>query len=111
MCRASKRSLIVWCAVSGQAPCSGAKRQGKEIDEVSSAILGDEVAKNVLLWGARLFARPYQQMVNLYIYLRIRAFLALLNQHYRMSLQLLNLGRPKMTTLGHLHQKMGSNLS
>nr|WP_320012424.1 hypothetical protein [uncultured Desulfobulbus sp.] len=46
VCRASKRSLIVWCAVSGQAPCSGAKRQGKEIDEVSSAILGDEVAKN-----------------------------------------------------------------
>jgi hypothetical protein len=33
--------------VSGQAPCSGAKRRGKGLDEVSSAILGDAVAENV----------------------------------------------------------------
>jgi hypothetical protein len=45
--RTSKRSLIGWCAVSGQAPCSGAKRQGKGLDEVSSAIHGDAVAMNV----------------------------------------------------------------
>jgi hypothetical protein len=32
--------------VSGQAPCSGAKRRGKGLDEVSSAILGDAVAEN-----------------------------------------------------------------
>jgi hypothetical protein len=32
--------------VSGQAPCSGAKRRGKGLDEVSSAILGDCVAEN-----------------------------------------------------------------
>jgi len=45
--RTSKRSLIGWCAVSGQAPCSGAKRRGKGLDEVSSAIHGDAVAMNV----------------------------------------------------------------
>ena len=53
VCRASKRSLIVWCAVSGQAPCSGAKRQGKEIDEVSSAIPGGAAARNVELRGGK----------------------------------------------------------
>ena len=45
-CRASKRSLIVWCAVSGQVPCSGAKRRGKVLDEVSTAVHGDAVAVN-----------------------------------------------------------------
>ncbi|MBU4261223.1 MAG: hypothetical protein KKC76_04995, partial [Proteobacteria bacterium] len=39
VCRASKRSLIVWYAVSGQVPCSGAKRRDKVLDEVSTAIL------------------------------------------------------------------------
>jgi len=43
---ASKRSLIVVVTVSGQAPCSGAKRQGKGLDEVSTAIHGDAVAMN-----------------------------------------------------------------
>jgi hypothetical protein len=46
VCCASKRSLVVQCAVSGQAPCSGAKLRGKGLDEVSSAILGDAVAEN-----------------------------------------------------------------
>lgn len=46
VCRAGKRSLHVRCAVSGQAPCSGAKRQGKGLDEVSSAIHDDAVAMN-----------------------------------------------------------------
>jgi hypothetical protein len=46
VCRASKRSLIGWCAVSGQVPCSGAKRRDKVLDEVSTAILGDAVAEN-----------------------------------------------------------------
>jgi hypothetical protein len=36
--RSSKRSLIDRCAVSGRVPCSGAKRQGKVLDEVSTAI-------------------------------------------------------------------------
>jgi hypothetical protein len=52
--RTSKRSLIGWCAVSGQAPCSGAKRQGKGLDEVSSAIHGDAVAMNVELSCLRI---------------------------------------------------------
>jgi hypothetical protein len=51
VCCASKLCLIVWCAVSGQAPCSGAKRKGKGIDEVSSAILGDAVAENMKITG------------------------------------------------------------
>jgi hypothetical protein len=46
VCRAGKRSLIVWCAVSGQVPCSGAKRWDKVLDEVSTAVLGDAVAEN-----------------------------------------------------------------
>jgi hypothetical protein len=44
--RSGKRSLNDRCAVSGQVPCSGARRQGKVLDEVSTAILGDAVAKN-----------------------------------------------------------------
>jgi hypothetical protein len=48
---ASKRSLIVVFTVSGQAPCSGAKRRSKELDEVSTAILGDAVAENKLIPG------------------------------------------------------------
>ncbi len=35
------------------------------LDVVSTAIHGDEVAMNVLLWGSQLFASPYQQMVSL----------------------------------------------
>ena len=55
VCRASKRSLIVWCAVSGQVPCSGAKRRDKVLDEVSTAILGGAAAENVWLTGPALF--------------------------------------------------------
>jgi hypothetical protein len=47
--------------VSGQAPCSGAKRRGKELDEVSSAILGDAVAENVAFQRARAFCAPLQK--------------------------------------------------
>ena len=43
---ASKRSLIVRFTVSGQAPCSGAERRNKELDEVSTAILGGVAAEN-----------------------------------------------------------------
>jgi len=43
-------------AQSGQVPCSGARRQGKALDEVSAAILGDAVAENdkahLPLWSA-----------------------------------------------------------
>ena len=49
--RASKRSLIVRFTVSGQAPCSGAERRNKELDEVSTAILGGVAAENVELSG------------------------------------------------------------
>jgi hypothetical protein len=49
VCRANKRSLIGWCAVSGQVPCSGAKRRDKVLDEVSTAVHGDAVAVNVLV--------------------------------------------------------------
>jgi len=48
---ASKRSLVVMVTVSGQAPCSGARRQGKELDEVSTAVHGDAVAMNGELRG------------------------------------------------------------
>ncbi len=51
VCRASKRSLIVWCAVSGQVPRSGAKRRDKVLDEVSTAVHGDAVAMNVKFTG------------------------------------------------------------
>jgi hypothetical protein len=53
--RSSKRSLIDRCAVSGQAPCSGAERLGRVLDEVSTAIPGGEAAGNAKftpLWGA-----------------------------------------------------------
>jgi hypothetical protein len=46
---ASKRSLIVMFTVSGQVPCSGAQRQDKELDVVSTAIHGDAVAMNAVL--------------------------------------------------------------
>ncbi len=52
VCDASKRSLVVLCTVSGQAPCPSALRQNKELDEVSTAILGDEVAENKLVSGS-----------------------------------------------------------
>ncbi|MCJ7601647.1 MAG: hypothetical protein MUO63_09125 [Desulfobulbaceae bacterium] len=38
---------------SGQVPCSGAKRRGKALDEVSTAIPGDAVAGNVELRGSQ----------------------------------------------------------
>jgi len=45
--RASKRSLIVRFTVFGRVPCSGARRRGKELDAVSTAIPGGEAARNV----------------------------------------------------------------
>jgi hypothetical protein len=44
--RSSERSLIDRRAVSGQAPCSGAERRIKVLDEVSTAIPGSEAAGN-----------------------------------------------------------------
>ena len=44
--RASRRSLVDWCAVSGQAPGSGAERRGQVLDEVSTAIHGGAAAVN-----------------------------------------------------------------
>jgi hypothetical protein len=49
--RSSRRSLVDRCAVSGQAPGSGARRQGQELDEVGTAILGGAAAENVKLSG------------------------------------------------------------
>jgi len=43
---ANKRSLMVRIPLSGPVPCSGARRQDKALDEVSSTILGDAVAEN-----------------------------------------------------------------
>ena len=43
---AGKRSLHVRIPVSGRVPCSGARRQGKALDEVSAAIPRDAVARN-----------------------------------------------------------------
>ncbi len=45
----TKSTLVVWCAVFDRVPCSGAKRRGKALDEVSTAILGDAVAENIAL--------------------------------------------------------------
>jgi len=50
--RASKRSLIVRFTVFGRVPCSGARRRGKELDVVSTAIPGGEAARNKLLCGS-----------------------------------------------------------
>ena len=44
--RAGKRSLIGRIPLSGPAPCPGALRQNKALDEVSASILGDAVAEN-----------------------------------------------------------------
>jgi hypothetical protein len=49
--RAGKRSLHVRSPVSGQAPCSGARRRGKALDEISAAIPGDAVAGNTEISG------------------------------------------------------------
>jgi hypothetical protein len=49
--RSSRRSLVDWCAVSGQAPGSGARRQGQGLDEVSTAIHGGAAAVNVEFSG------------------------------------------------------------
>ena len=45
--RSGRRSLNDRCAVSGQAPGSGAQRRNQVLDEVSTAILGGEAAENV----------------------------------------------------------------
>jgi len=45
--RSSRRSLVDRCAVSGQAPGSGAERRGQGLDEVSTAIHGGAAAVNV----------------------------------------------------------------
>jgi hypothetical protein len=42
----SKRSLLVRPTVTGPAPCSGAERRNKELDEVSTAIHGGGAAVN-----------------------------------------------------------------
>jgi len=55
---ASKHSLVVLCTVSGQAPCSVARRQDQGLDEVSTAILGDVVGENVEFRGVRLLRVP-----------------------------------------------------
>jgi hypothetical protein len=47
--RSSRRSLVDWCAVSGQAPGSGARRQGQGLDEVSTAIHGGAAAVNAII--------------------------------------------------------------
>jgi len=54
--RSNRRSLVDRCAVSGQVPCSGARRQGKVLDEVSTAILGGAAAENKLLAKRLLLA-------------------------------------------------------
>jgi hypothetical protein len=54
---ASKRSLIVMFTVSGQVPCSGAQRQDKGLEVVSTAILGGAVAMNVKISGAAFCVR------------------------------------------------------
>ena len=51
VCRASKRSSIVRCAVSGPVPCSGARHRGKVLDVVSTAIHGDIAAVNMKITG------------------------------------------------------------
>ncbi len=62
--RASKRSLVVRIMLSGPVPCSGARRRGKALDEVSAAILGDAVAENDKVTGAQLFAHPVKRFVG-----------------------------------------------
>ena len=54
---ASKRSLIVMFTVSGPVPCSGAKRRGKGLDVVSTAIPGGVAARNDLHQPPRRDAR------------------------------------------------------
>ena len=54
--RASKRSLIVRLPMSGPVPCSGARRLGKGLDEVSTAIHGGAAAVNGLLTGCEFRA-------------------------------------------------------
>jgi len=49
--RSSRRSLVDRCAVSGQAPGSGARRQCQGLDVVSTAIHGGAAAVNVELTG------------------------------------------------------------
>jgi hypothetical protein len=49
--RSGRRSLNDRCAVSGQAPGSGAERRDQVLDEVSTAILGGDAAENAALCG------------------------------------------------------------
>src|SRR6056297_1478963 len=49
--RSGRRSLNDRCAVSGQAPGSGAERRGQVLDEVSTAIHGGGAAVNKLITG------------------------------------------------------------
>jgi hypothetical protein len=51
---ASKRSLIVMFTVSGQVPCSGAQRQDKGLEVVSTAIHGGAAAVNVVITGRKM---------------------------------------------------------
>jgi len=64
--RASKRSLIVRLPMSGPVPCSGARRLGKGLDVVSTAIHGGEAAVNdrhhqFIWWMALLVETVYFQ--------------------------------------------------
>ena len=52
-------------AQSGQVPCSGARRRGKALGEVSAAIPRDAVARNVPLEGRGAFCRvPLEAVVG-----------------------------------------------
>jgi len=53
----SKRSLIEKFAATGQAPCSGAERRNKELDEVSTAIHGGRATMNDLIRGPAFWVR------------------------------------------------------
>jgi len=49
--------LIEKFTATGQAPCSGAERRNKELDEVSTAIPGGVAAWNALFSGAAFCVR------------------------------------------------------
>jgi hypothetical protein len=66
--RESKRSLFARLPVSGQAPCSGAERRHKALDEVSTAIPGDGVAGNVEFTGPRCLRVQWNGWFALYFF-------------------------------------------
>ena len=72
--RANKRSLIVRFTVSGQAPCSGAERRNKVLDEVSTAILGGAAAENKLVYSFLILPSP--ERVDNQIHAILGCFLA-----------------------------------